>query len=116
MKDIAMTQTVSPADTGEIQIGEETTDLTRFYAAPPQSPLPRPELVDTIANLLRPIPPREFVVPTRDHSRSGKTLLPVARPADPEPYADMRARRGLEPLRRPRGYKGAHRHRRAGAR
>lgn len=85
-----MTDLLSPEDTGEIVVDRslgETTDLTRYYAAPPRSPLPRPDLADTIVEEMpqraRLVVAEDFQPPTSpDVPRP--SLPPVPPPPTPQ--------------------------------
>jgi hypothetical protein len=130
-------QILDPRDTGEFTRPDLADDPTRQLNPPPRRPnadplaataeISIPRTIGIVApfepdtNPPHPIP---FPAPAGPHPRVAVAMerimrsgeFPVLRPAVPTPelYADMRARRGLPPLRRPRGYVG--RHRKAGAR
>lgn len=93
------TQTfLRPDETGEVLLGGPTQQLN-----PPSLRRPDAEQWRTVDQL-----PQSIAVV--DEPRPAEVLVPLVRPAAPgELYADSRARRGLPPLNRPRGYVGRHR-------
>lgn len=82
-----MTDLLSPENTGEIQLPRdlgETQDLTRYYSAPPKSPLPRPDVADT---LTIPLPERTgvFLAEFQPDTNPSPQPFPAPVPAGPTP-------------------------------